>query len=210
MFAYVNCLLRNISRFVFLLDILSASGILCGSGSSLLYVFNKARVHLDSLVLLPPWPTSPLQTLQLGLNNDLSAQQSPTARSSKALFSRLAHTLLYPINTTIHTEQCVCVCVHHVYECMCVSPCRVNGNMCVYSCWEWAALKPKVPVGFIGLVCLFCQKIHQLKTWTVLSFGLKQSSCWWNREVQGVITVTTKACWNTGSSPTIFWVSNTS
>lgn len=58
---------------------------------------NKASVSLDFLVLLPPWPTS-LQTLQLVLNNDLSAQQSPDARNSVALFSRLAQTLFYPIN----------------------------------------------------------------------------------------------------------------
>lgn len=65
-------------------------------------------IHEDLVILLPLWPTSPLPTLQLVLNNDLSTQQAAGARNSVGLFSRLGQAIFYLINKSVHT--------HHVYS----------------------------------------------------------------------------------------------
>lgn len=104
---------------------LSVDIIICLRNPVLLFspvCVKHCSTSLDFLVLLPPWPTSAPPTLQLVLNNDLSAQRSAVARNSVALFSRLAQTLFYPINKTAvptPVHVCVRVCEHT----MCLHAC---------------------------------------------------------------------------------------
>lgn len=65
-------------------------------------------IHEDLWVRGAGGRPSPLPTLQLVLNNDLSTQQAAGARNSVGLFSRLGQAIFYLINKSVHT--------HHVYS----------------------------------------------------------------------------------------------